>query len=220
MNKKLNVLFLMFLLVTIVFSYTVHTSDIKDKAVTSGNYTIITLNQTTGEEQSWEYEIEDKEIIEVVTESYTKQVKTEDDNIIKGVSTWYIKGLSTGRTIITFNLIDNKSEKVVDTIKYNIEVKAKNIEVMKGNLIKISLKENSSTGYTWHLNIADDEIVKVHHDRFIQPESEPGFVGKSGIHYWYIKGLNKGKTELIFKLYQDWNKEEVEKIKRYMIEVK
>ena len=173
----------------------------------------------------WDGEIytdkpKDKEIIEVTTESYTKQVKTDDDNIIKGVSTWYIKGLSTGRTTIKFNLVDNKTDKVMDTIKFNIEVKPNKIEVMKGNLIKISLKENRSTGYTWHLNKIDDEIVKVHHDRFIQPETEPGFVGKSGIHYWYIQGLNCGETELIFELYQDWNKAEVEKTKKYVIEVK
>ncbi|MDZ7671243.1 MAG: hypothetical protein U5K53_00135 [Halanaerobiales bacterium] len=42
----------------------------------------------------------------------------------------------------------------------------------------------------------------------------------NGVSSWYIQGLNQGETELTFELYQDWNKEEINKTVKYIIEVK
>jgi predicted secreted protein len=220
MIEKLSFLFVMLLLVILVFTNPVKTVELKDKVVINGNYTTITLNYNTGENQSWEYEIKDQDIIEIAKESCENQIKTDDNKIVNGVSFWYIKGISTGETTIKFNLIDNKTDEVINTIKYSIKVVPNKIEVKKGNLVKISLKENHSTCFTWHLSKTDNDIVQVHHDSFIQPDNEPGFAGKSGIHYWYIQGLNQGETELTFELYQDWNKEEINKTVKYIIEVK
>ncbi len=220
MNKKLNFFLVIFLFVSLFFSYTVIADNLQEKVIINGNYTTITLNQEIGKDIGWEYEIEDKNIVEIAKKSYINKMKTTDDNSLKDISTWYIKGISTGKTIIKFNLMDKKTDQILNTIKYCIRVKPNKIQVIKGNLIEISLTENHSTGFTWHVNKKDNNIVKIHHDIFIKPETEPGFVGKSGIHYWYIQGLNKGETELIFDLYQDWNKESIKRTKKYIIEVK
>ncbi len=220
MNKKTISLTIIFFMLILSFSLQVRGIDIKEKTIISGNYTTITINKEISENQRWEYEIEDNDIIEVVSKNYTKQLKTDDKNVINDIHTWYIKALSTGTTRVEFNIVDSSGNPVgEEKIQYKIEVKPKTLKVKPDNLVKIELKENRSTGYTWHLEIEDNNIVKVHHDEFIEPKSEPQKAGQSGIHFWYIQGVNKGKTKLNFELYRDWNKEQIEENRQYIIEV-
>ncbi len=220
MNKKLIYLMVVILFLPLLFSNSVNSTDIKEKTLINGNFTTITINKKMQNNQKWQYKIADQNIVEIVSESYTKQVKTDDENVINDIHTWYVEAISTGNTVIEFDIVDSSGQVIGDeSIKYKITILPKTIAVKSGNLIKIELKENRSTGYTWHLDIENNNIIIVHHDNYIEPQTEPLKAGQSGIHYWYIKGVNKGKTALTFKLYRDWEQEQIAEIKKYIIEV-
>jgi|SRR6056297_32723 len=220
MNKKLIYLMVVILFLPLLFSHSVNSTDIKEKTLINGNFTTITINKKMQNNQKWQYKIADQNIVEIVSESYTKQVKTDDENVINDIHTWYVEAISTGNTVIEFDIVDSSGQVIGDeSIKYKITILPKTIAVKSGNLIKIELKENRSTGYTWHLDIENNNIIIVHHDNYIEPQTEPLKAGQSGIHYWYIKGVNKGKTALTFKLYRDWEQEQIAEIKKYIIEV-
>jgi len=220
MRKKLIYMSILFLSLVLIVSIQVNSSDIQEKSLIKGNYTTIVINKKLEENQKWEYEIQNNNILEVDSKSYTKQLKTEDENIINDIHTWYLNAKSTGSTIIEFYLVDSAGQKISkESIQYKINVLSETIEVKPKNLVKIELKENRSTGYSWHLEIENNNIAKVHHDNYIEPEINPNKAGASGIHYWYIKGCIPGVTKLTFKYYRDWDKQNIEEIKEYNIKV-
>jgi len=221
MSKKLSYMIILVWVFLLFVSLPVSSSGIKEKTLISGNYSTIMINKELEENQKWEYEIKDNNILKIVSESYTKQLETDDDNVIKDIHTWYLKALATGSTQIEFYVVDSTGKKTCEeTMKYNIKVIPETIEVRPGNLVKIELRENRSTGFTWHLEIEDNNIAKVHHDNYIEPDTESEKAGQSGIHYWYIKGVNQGETKLTFKYYRDWEKENVAEAREYIIKVR
>jgi len=220
MIKKITYIIILFMVLPLIVSVPVSSSEIKEKTLISGNYTTIMIKKELEENQKWESEIEDNNVLQIVSESYTKQIKTDDENVINDIHTWYIKALSIGSTQIEFFVVDSTGKKICEeTMKYNITVIPETIEVRTDNLIKIELKENRSTGFTWHLEIEDNNIVKVHHDNYIEPDTEPEKAGQSGIHYWYIKGINPGETKLNFKYYRDWDEDNIAEAREYIIKV-
>ena len=220
MIKKLTYIIILCMVLPLIVSVPVSSSEVKEKTLISGNYTTIMINKELEENQKWEYEIEDNNVLEIVSESYTKQLKTDDENVISDIHTWYLKAIATGSTQIEFFVVDGTGKKLCDeTIKYKVKVLPQTIEVKPGNLVKIELRENRSTGFTWHLETEDNNIVKVHHDNYIEPDTEPEKAGQSGIHYWYIKGINPGETKLNFKYYRDWDEENVAEAREYIIKV-
>jgi predicted secreted protein len=220
MRKRLTYLSILFLSLVLIVSIQVNSSDIQEKSIIKGNYTTIVINKTLQENQKWEYKIQNNNILEVVSESYTKQLKTENENVINDIHTWYLNAKSTGNTTIDFYLVNDSGQKITDqSIQYKINVLPETIEVRAENLVKIELKENRSTGYSWHLEIENNNIAKVHHDNYIEPESNYDKAGESGIHYWYIKGCILGETKLTFKYYRDWDQQNIEEIKEYNIKV-
>lgn len=220
MSKKLSYIIILFLVLPLVVSLPVSSCKLKEKTLISGNYTTIMINKKLKENQKWEYEIENNNILEIVSASYTKQFKTENDDVINDMHSWYLKALSTGSTQVDFYIVDSTGKKISEeSIKYKITVIPETIEVRKDNLVKIKLRENRSTGFTWHLEIEDSNTAEVHHDNYIEPDTEPDKAGQSGIHYWYIKGLNQGKTKLTFKYYRDWDEKNVAEAREYIIEV-
>jgi len=149
MIKKITYIIILFMVLPLIVSVPVSSSEIKEKTLISGNYTTIMINKELEENQKWESEIEDNNVLQIVSESYTKQIKTDDENVINDIHTWYIKALSIGSTQIEFFVVDSTGKKVCEeTMKYNITVIPETIEVRTDNLIKIELKENRSTGFT------------------------------------------------------------------------
>lgn len=221
MNKKLTYLIILSLVLTLVLLVSPSSLSKKEKTIISGNLSTIMINKTIKQNYKWEYNIEDNNIVEIVSKVHTKQLKTDHENVINDIHLWYLKALSTGCTMLGFNIVDSSGQKVSqESIKYKVRVLPETIEVRRGNLVKIELKENRSTGFTWHLDMEDNNLTKVHHDDYIEPETIPGKVGQSGIHYWYIKGVNKGETILSFKYYRDWDKKQVANTIQYKIKIK
>lgn len=65
----------------------------------------------------------------------------------------------------------------------------------------ISLDENPSTGYSWHIVIENPEVSKVVNDDYSQIGK---LLGSGGVHKWEFKGLKIGSTTIKMDLYRSW----------------
>jgi inhibitor of cysteine peptidase len=63
--------------------------------------------------------------------------------------------------------------------------------VSKGEIVKITLAENPTTGYTWQLDTTGFEVVS---DEYVPPNTD--LVGAGGEHVWELKAVNTGTYKL------------------------
>ncbi len=72
----------------------------------------------------------------------------------------------------------------------------------------VQLKENISTGYSWHYTISPPEVVKCIEIIHIN-QNQPPFhrVGASSECLWQFQGTATGKSEIEFKYYRSWEGE-------------
>ncbi len=91
------------------------------------------------------------------------------------------------------------------------------IELTTGQTAKIVLTENPSTGYSWHWNVANTNVVRIENEEFISAQN--GLIGAPGEHVWNIKGLREGQSEIVLEYYRNWEPDKVEKTVIYKIKV-
>lgn len=75
-----------------------------------------------------------------------------------------------------------------------------------GNL-RIVLRENPSTGYSWNYTISNNEVLQLVEDEFIQGEANGEIVGAGGTHRWSFRGALEGEARLEFRYYRSWEGE-------------
>ncbi|MBN7771766.1 protease inhibitor I42 family protein [Clostridium aminobutyricum] len=73
-----------------------------------------------------------------------------------------------------------------------------------GNIGRVVLKGNPSTGYEWHYTIADSSIVNLSSQNYIPDSTASGVVGSGGTYYWDFKALQSGQTTITFQYYREW----------------
>ncbi|SHH35446.1 stalk domain-containing protein [Tepidibacter thalassicus] len=111
--------------------------------------------------------------------------------------------------VVGYNIIWNESTQTVILNKSNVS-KIKN---------EIKLKENPTTGYVWHYDIENKDIVEVVFDSFKGSEKS-NICGMGGEHIWKLKGLKEGSTIIKFDLYRDSEgKEQSIDTKEYIVNV-
>lgn len=72
----------------------------------------------------------------------------------------------------------------------------------------VQLKENISTGYSWHYRISPPEAVKcVEIIRIGKNQTSVHRVGASSECLWQFQGTVAGKSEIEFKYYRSWEGE-------------
>lgn len=72
----------------------------------------------------------------------------------------------------------------------------------------VQLKENISTGYSWHYTISNPEVVKcVEIIRINKNQTSIHRVGASSECVWKFQGMAVGKSEIEFKYYRSWEGE-------------
>lgn len=76
-----------------------------------------------------------------------------------------------------------------------------------GNLGKVTLKGNPTTGYSWHYVIADSTIFCASSQSYVADSAVSGVVGAGGTYNWEFRALKTGKTTITFKYYRDWEGE-------------
>ncbi len=116
--------------------------------------------------------------------------------------------------IITFFLIFNLSLVCISNDNSSA-ISSKTLK--KGEILKIELKENVSTGYFWQYEMSNKNILIDILDKYVENADEK-ILGKSGKHIWYFYALQKGKTKITFKLKKESNYS-IEKEKIYKIKI-
>jgi inhibitor of cysteine peptidase len=80
----------------------------------------------------------------------------------------------------------------------------KKILAQKGDVVKVLLPENPTTGYLWKINSIDDKHLSYSEEEY---KISGGAVGAGGMKTFYLKVINKGKSELHFALGRPWEKD-------------
>ena len=91
-----------------------------------------------------------------------------------------------------------------EVIMLTMEDKGTAINVRQGDIILIELERAGSTGYEWHL----DEGYRDHFELLSLEEGprpdEKGRMGGPVIQRWRLQTTAPGKTELVLRLYRQW----------------
>jgi len=83
----------------------------------------------------------------------------------------------------------------------------KKIVTQKGDVIKVQLAENATTGYLWKINSLDDKHLNSAKKEY---EISGEAVGAGGMRTFYIEVINKGLSELHIALGNPWENDTVD----------
>ena len=88
------------------------------------------------------------------------------------------------------------------TVTVKEGAKGKLVAIKKGDVLRVQLEENPSTGYGWRRTVkSNGAILKYRGSEFFPPPIKPGrpqVVGASGYRVFRFKAVSRGKTS--FKL--------------------
>ncbi|MDP8298876.1 MAG: protease inhibitor I42 family protein [Candidatus Tantalella remota] len=90
-------------------------------------------------------------------------------------------------------------------------------DINRGQLLKIELEANATTGYIWELSDSVNKGVlnRVGKYRYIRKSRR---IGSSGIQLFRFRGTKKGQARLVFEYRRPWEKEE-KPARRYTVRV-
>jgi predicted secreted protein len=76
-----------------------------------------------------------------------------------------------------------------------------------GDVGKVSLFGNPTTGYSWHYRIENENVLKLVSECY-SSDAGNGVVGAGGTFQWVFRAMKAGETSVTFKYYRDWEGEE------------
>ena len=82
----------------------------------------------------------------------------------------------------------------------------KQIQATKGDVIRINLKGNATTGYSWQFQIDDAGITGKIAEGYIPNEVPAGMVGTGGTFEYILKVLKEGKVTITAYYFRSWEK--------------
>ena len=83
----------------------------------------------------------------------------------------------------------------------------KKIVTKKGDVIKVQLAENQTTGYLWKINLMDDKHLKSTEKEY---EISGDAIGAGGMKTFYLEVIKAGISELHIALAKPWENEPVD----------
>lgn len=92
---------------------------------------------------------------------------------------------------------------------YAEEDASKIIEIEVGDIFKVELKENPSTGFSWHCRVDQETVIILDAEQFSPSESEQ-IVGAAGKHEFVFKAMKVGAAQVTFEYYQSWEPENID----------
>ena len=73
-----------------------------------------------------------------------------------------------------------------------------------GDVLRVTLAGNATTGYSWHYRIGNGKILKLKAEDFTPDSTDPTITGSGGTYTWDFQALKKGSTKVTFLYYRDW----------------
>ena len=87
----------------------------------------------------------------------------------------------------------------------------------RGEIKRIRLAGNPTTGYSWELKSQNNDCVKVVNSDYEQDKTDTKVVGAGGNFYFDVQAVKSGETELVFNYVRPWDKDDVAKIKSVIV---
>lgn len=95
-------------------------------------------------------------------------------------------------------------------ITINKTLNEKKIQVKKGDVIKLQLAENPTTGYLWKINSIDDNHLNYTENKY---EISGEAIGAGGMKNFYFEVISEGTSELQIALGNPWENDTVDTFK-------
>ncbi|AKI97656.1 protease inhibitor I42 family protein [Kosmotoga pacifica] len=197
--------------------------------VYSGDEITVELEENPSTGYFWCFSNSNPEILSLSEELIVKSGKLPGEPSVKE---WKFKTINPGICLLAFQLKRSSEEQSIEERFVGIRVKTgkerTEIKELKkgtnalniGETAVLSLEENASTGFTWHLSLSHEGIVEIL-SKTITTQAPPGLVGAPSKVSWFIKGIKAGRVKLTLKKYRTWEGEDSAiEILKYSIEVR
>lgn len=94
------------------------------------------------------------------------------------------------------------------TVEMTRDDDGKTVTVRPGDTVRIKLKSNRTTGYSWAMTgKLDEKVLKSEGNEYKVDEHPAGMVGVGGSDVWTFKALAAGKTEIVLGYARPWEKD-------------
>lgn len=88
------------------------------------------------------------------------------------------------------------------TVTVTKTAKGKTIKLAKGDVLRVKLAENASTGYGWRRAVKPSSVLSDKGSRYVQPpQKDPQIVGQPGLRYFRFGAAKRGTTSFTLGLY-------------------
>jgi inhibitor of cysteine peptidase len=82
----------------------------------------------------------------------------------------------------------------------------KEVEIVAGGSLTVTLESNPTTGFQWELaGISDEAVLELVDQEFVAPET--ALVGAGGKELWTFKALNEGVSEISMEYRRPWEQD-------------
>jgi len=94
------------------------------------------------------------------------------------------------------------------TVEMTRDDDGKTVTVRPGDTVRIKLKSNRTTGYSWAMSgKLDEKVLKSEGNEYKVDEHPAGMVGVGGSDVWTFQALAAGKTEIVLGYARPWEKD-------------
>lgn len=94
------------------------------------------------------------------------------------------------------------------TVEMNRDDNGKTVTVRPGDTVRIKLRSNRTTGYSWALTgKLDEKVLKSEGNEYKVDDHPEGMVGVGGSDVWTFTALAAGKTEIALGYARPWEKD-------------
>ncbi len=107
---------------------------------------------------------------------------------------------------------------VLEQVSVDASYMDKEVELVAGDTLTITLESNPTTGFQWELTeITDQNVLEQQGEpEFKAPEDET-LVGASGEEIWTFKALEKGKSTISMEYQRSW--EDIEPAETFVLTI-
>ena len=110
----------------------------------------------------------------------------------------------------------SSSSEEIKEVTVDMEDNGRQIILVRGQTLVVSLDAQPSTGYTWEVTEVDETILRQEGDPEFQPTS--GGIGAPGVQIFRFKAITGGETDLRMIYHQPWV-EGVEPLETFSVHV-
>ncbi|HWP97643.1 MAG TPA: protease inhibitor I42 family protein [Syntrophomonadaceae bacterium] len=101
---------------------------------------------------------------------------------------------------------------------YSEEENGQQVLLKAGQLLKIALDSNPTTGYKWTIQkLPDSSFIHVQEVRYLPSQADLPLMGGGGRQYWTLKAVAPGRTSIQLRYSRSW--ESVPALRTYQLDI-